>query len=99
MRYIKKGTVMQVDFKFNVGQRVTTKAIREMMIARTAPAFPPTILTILDQVTNTCSAGTQISYTCRETAFIGGGEKLMLYHECELTADLSAVEPEKEDSP
>ncbi len=91
---------MEINFKFKVGQNVTTKAVRAMMdsdprgYARTVPM----LLTVGECVSTTCSGGTQLSYNCRVTHDTSTTMTSVSFQEIELTADLSPVKPEKTDA-
>ncbi len=92
---------MNQEFKYKVGDLLTTTAIRKGMVPCGHRVDVLVILTVILMKADECSAGSQPSYLCRVTNV--GYQASMLtkyldFHECELTADLSSVEPEKTDN-
>ena len=87
---------MEINFKFQLGQNLTTKALRAMMEADPDYArLVPIVITVLEQVSKTCSGGTQLSYNCRITHDRSITVVATPFQEIELTDDLSPVLPEK----
>lgn len=92
---------MTQEHKFKVGQLLTTTAIRAGMVPCGHRVDVSVILTVVLLKADECSGGTQPSYLCRVSNV--GYQASMLtnyvtFHECELTADLTSVEPVKIDS-
>ena len=87
---------MNQEFKFKVGDLLTTTAIREGMKGESGyVVHVPAILTVIECIRQQCSGGEQLSYGCRCTT-VGHRASIVFgaqnFQECELTADLSSVE-------
>lgn len=96
----RKDNVMLIEcnFKFKPGQNLTTHAVRAMMKAELHfQRSVPMVLTVIECVSTTCYAGTQLNYNCRITHPNSMTVQTTPFPEFELTDDLSCVEPEKKD--
>ena len=89
---------MVINFKYKVGELVTTTAVRQMMIPNVLyPSSVPMVLTVVEQRSITCSAGTQLLYACRVTHSSSVTLGTTTFQQFELTDDLSCVKPKKKD--
>lgn len=94
---------MEINFKFNVGDLITTRAHRrgiENVHVDRYPTHVSLILTVTSRHSDECTSGTQISYLCR-VEHVGHNPSISqttnMFHEVELTDDLSSIEPEKKE--
>lgn len=92
---------MEINFKFEIGDQLTTKAHRLGMRAETNYATHVSlILTVVERWWVECTAGGQYQYRC-SVEHVGHQSDLSLrlaeFNGVMLTNDLSSVEPKKKE--